>query len=111
MTIKELNSLLNFIVLNAGDETKEITKTYCCDLLSFVMGKAPAGCAWITVMGNVNSIAVATLADISCIILADSVELDKPALSKAEQHNITVLQSDAPIFETALAVHNAITNA
>ena len=46
------------------------------------MGKAPAGCAWITVMGNVNSIAVATLADISCIILADSVELDKPVYQK-----------------------------
>lgn len=111
MTTKELNSLLKFKVLNAGDETNEVTKTYCCDLLSFVMGKAPAGCAWITVMGNMNSIAVATLADISCIILADSAELDEQALAKAVQHNITVLKSDAPIFETALAVHNAITNA
>ncbi len=111
MTVKELNSLSKYTVINTGDEDKEISKVYCCDLLSFVMGKAPAGCAWITVMGNVNTIAVATLADISCIILADSVQLDDNAKEKAKQNNVTVLKSDEPIFETALAVNTAINNA
>lgn len=111
MTVKELNALNKYTVINAGDEEKDISKVYCCDLLSFVMGKAPAGCAWITVMGNVNTIAVATLADISCIILADSVQLDDTAKEKAIQNNIAVLRSDMPIFETALAVHSAIENA
>ena len=111
MTVKELNSLNKYTVINAGDEDKEISKVYCCDLLSFVMGKAPAGCAWITVMGNVNTIAVATLADISCIILADSVQLDDTAKEKAKQNNVTVLKSDEPIFETALAVNTALNNA
>ncbi len=32
----------------------------CGDLLSWVMGRAGSGSAWITVMGNVNAVAVAS---------------------------------------------------
>ena len=46
---------------------------FCCDLLSVAMGKAPAGCAWVTVMGNMNTLAVATLADAACGIAASSL--------------------------------------
>ena len=53
---------------------------YCCDLLSIVMGRAPADGLWVTVMGNLNSIAVAVLTDSACILLAEGMALDGDVL-------------------------------
>lgn len=110
MTVNELISKCGLEVLNMGDENAEISGVYCCDLLSVVMGKAFKGCAWVTVMGNINSVAVATLADVSCIILSDTASIDEHTLHKANQQEVTVLKSSMPIFETALAVHEACKN-
>ena len=64
MTVRELADTGNYQVINLGDGERKIGKVFCCDLLSIAMGRAPADCAWVTVMGNVNTIAVATLADV-----------------------------------------------
>ena len=59
MTVKDLIDKNWYKVINEGDETdREIGKVFCCDLLSIAMGKAPADCAWVTVMGNINTLAV-----------------------------------------------------
>lgn len=109
MNVQDLINRSCFNVISEGEDLmKEITKPFCCDLLSIAMSKAPAGSAWVTVMGNVNTLAVATLADISCIILAEGTMLDQVALEKAKIQKITVLSSDLPIFNTALTVHNLI---
>ncbi|MBR6607174.1 MAG: hypothetical protein IKK98_00700, partial [Oscillospiraceae bacterium] len=64
VSMAKIAETCGFAVLAGADSLeKEADKVFCCDLLSFVMGRAPADCAWITVMGNVNSIAVAVLAD------------------------------------------------
>lgn len=110
MTISKMNSICNFSVINEGNCEEIVNQVYCCDLLSIAMGQAPKSSAWITVMGNVNSIAVATLTEISCIILASNVELDDKALSKAQDKGVCVLRSSLPVFETALKVYEAITN-
>lgn len=68
------------------------------------MGRAPAGCAWVTVMGNLNTLAVAALADAACVILAEGAMLDEAAVKKAALQGITVLRTEEPVFETALAV-------
>ena len=39
---------------------REIERVFCCDLLSVAMARAPEGCAWVTVIGNANAVAVAT---------------------------------------------------
>ena len=77
MTVQDLVNRELFRVVNLGDEPeREITKPFCCDLLSIAMGKAPAGCAWVTVMGNMNTLAVATLTEAACVILAEGAALD-----------------------------------
>ena len=35
------------------------------------MGRAQEGDAWFTVMGNVNAVAVAVLADTACLVLTE----------------------------------------
>lgn len=112
MTVQELIDSGLFAVVNQGDGTdREITKPFCCDLLSIAMGRAPAGCAWVTVMGNMNTLAVATLTDAACVIMAEGAALDEIALKKAAQQEITVLRTGQPIFEAALAVNNLLDGA
>lgn len=109
MSPLELAKKLSFNIVNAGSgEERQINGVYCGDLLSMVMGRAQADNAWITVMGNVNTIAVAVLADISCIILSENSALDIDAKTKAEAQDVCVISSGMPTFETAMAVQRAL---
>lgn len=109
MKVNDLILTSGFKVVNEGDNPdREILVPYCCDLLSIAMGKMPADSAWVTVMGNINTLAVATLADASCIILAEGSRLDEPALNKAKEQGITVLMTELPIFEAALIVYQEL---
>lgn len=106
MTVQDIINTKLFQTVNLGSRTDRIiTKPFCCDLLSIAMGKAPAGCAWVTVMANINTLAVAELTDAACIILAEESVLDGPGLKKAEQEGIMVFRTEMSVFEAALSVH------
>ena len=63
MTVEELAQRLELRVAVGGEAlSREVAGGYCGDLLSWVMSRAQSGDVWFTVMGNVNSIAVAMLA-------------------------------------------------
>ena len=104
MTVEELGRALSLETVVAGDGGREVTGGYCGDLLSWVMGRAPAGCVWMTVLGNVNAIAVASLADTAGIILVEDAVLDADAKARAEQQEIAVYGTSLPAFETALKI-------
>ena len=106
MTVQELIDKQIFGVVNLGDSPdRQITVPFCCDLLSIAMGRAPAGCAWVTVMANMNTLAVAALTDTACVILAEGAVLDDAARKKALDQEITVLSTDMPVLEAALKIH------
>ena len=104
MTVNELKDQLNLKVLVEDDLGREVTDCYVGDLLSWVMGRAPADSAWLTVMGNINSIAVATLADVSCIILVENAALDDNARQKAEMHGVNILTTEENSYRLAVAL-------
>ena len=79
MTVKTLCDELGWTVLTEGDLSREITGCYCGDLLSWVMSKAQDGDCWLTVMGNINAVAVAVLTDCACIVLTENAALDDEA--------------------------------
>jgi hypothetical protein len=109
MTVQDLIDKNIFKVIHAGDKLdRVITKPFCCDLLSIAMGKAPVDSAWVTVMGNINTLAVAALTDIACIILAEGAVLDDAALNKAKLQDITVLCTEKPIFDASLMVYELL---
>ena len=105
MKLQTILDLPECKVLVKGNPDREISKVFCCDLLSIAMGRAPADCAWVTVMGNMNTLAVASLADVSCVVLAEGKALDEASVRKAEEQGISVLASERPIFETALEIY------
>ncbi len=104
LTVDKLREALGLECLCPGDPEWEVRGGYCGDLLSWVMGRASAFDAWITVMGNVNAVAVAVLADVSCIILADSSALDDDARARAEQQGVAVLRSEKNQYELCCAL-------
>ena len=109
MTIKELIDSGLFKTINVGDGTdRNISGLFCCDLLSIAMSKAPEDSVWVTVMGNINTLAVAALCDVGCIVLAEGVSLDEAAQAKAVQQHISVLRTEQPIFDAALCVYEKL---
>lgn len=99
MTVYSIIKKMSLEVLNLSDGEKTITGGYTGDLLSWVMGRASCGNAWITIMSNINVIAVASLLDFSCIILAENVEIDPTIVSLAEEKKINLLRSKKNSFE------------
>ena len=60
MNVHGLIEKLDFEIINEGSNIdEEVTSVECCDLLSVAMGNLPSGCAWVTVMSNINTLAVA----------------------------------------------------
>ncbi len=110
MTVQDLTDSNIFTPLNIADGSREITKVFCCDLLSVAMSKAPAGGCWVTVMGNINTLAVASLTDCACVILAEGTLLDEAVIEKAKQQDITLFKTEMPIFEAGIKVYNMLDN-
>ena len=108
MTVEELSRALSLETFVAGDSGREATGGYCGDLLSWVMGRAPSGCVWLTVMGNVNAVAVAVLADVACILLTEGSPLDEAAQIRAEAQGVAVLRSPRPAYELAVEIHHLL---
>jgi|SRR5690554_1951796 len=74
---------------------------YVSDLLSDVMGNAKENQVWITIMRHLNSVAVASLVNIPCIVFAKGIKPDKDVISKAETENICLITTTLPSFEVA----------
>ena len=104
MTVKTLCDELGWTVLTEGDLSREITGCYCGDLLSWVMSKAQDGDCWLTVMGNINAVAVAVLTDCACIVLTENATLDDEAKARAEQQDVTILTTELNAYQAAIAL-------
>lgn len=102
MTVQGLIDAIPLSVFHLDDPDRPVEGGYCGDLLSWVMGRAPAGGAWLTIMSNVNVAAVAALSDTACVVLAEGVIPDPPLLDKARAQGITLLGTELSVFDCAV---------
>ncbi len=111
MTVQQLIDHCKFDIICDGDglDSAITPDIYCCDLLSYAMVRAPQDGVWVTVMGNRNVVAVASLTDTACVIIADGSVPDEDALSAAREQGVVLLKSGLPVFETAKLVEQALT--
>lgn len=108
MKVSELVKALDLtVVTDKNFADREVKGCYAGDLLSWVMGRAEQDSAWITIMSNVNIVAVAALVDMACIILAEGVAVDDEVIKKADSQGIIILATDKNCYETAIAIHKA----
>lgn len=97
-----------FKIICMPSPDKEVAGAYIGDLLSWVMGKCEQGNVWITIMSNINTIAVATLADASCILLAENVMPDENALAAAKQKGVNILSTPLSAYDAAIRIKELI---
>ena len=102
MTVRELVDTLNLSIVSEGDLCRNINGCYIGDLLSWVMSNAQSDNVWLTIMSNINIVAVATLTDVSCIILCENVSPDEECLKKAQLQEINILKTDMSTYDLAV---------
>lgn len=109
MTIYDLAQACGWKLLAGEDGTdNQVDGCYVGDLLSWVMGRAQSGNVWLTVMGNLNAIAVAALADTSGIVLCEDAALDQDAKKRADMQGIPVFSCQENLYQTAIKVHEQL---
>lgn len=109
MKVSELIEKLNMTLLTKPDfSDRDVEGCYIGDLLSWVMGKAQSGDAWITIMNNINIVAVASLTDCACIILCEGVAADEAVINKANSEGIIILKSEDDAYSLAVKLGGEI---
>ena len=100
MTVNEVADILGASILTKEADTgRDVKEGYTCDLLSWVMAHGREGMAWITVQTHMNVIAVASLHDMSCVIIPESIRMEDDVVEKADEEGICVLSSALTAFD------------
>lgn len=107
MTVNDLLTC-GFKPIAIADGDRVIDGVYIGDLLSWVMGRAQADNAWITIMSNINILAVASLADTACIILAEGVEVSEEVIKTALAKGVNIVSSGSPAYEIACELYEKL---
>ncbi|MDR0448716.1 MAG: hypothetical protein LBH07_08620 [Treponema sp.] len=109
MTIREAAAMLGAEILQDDFEDARLTGAYCSDLLSDVMANAKEGGALITIQAHKNTVAVATLVNISVIVLCNNRPLqDEEMLGAAKDEGIAVLRTKENQFTVSGKLYAAL---
>jgi hypothetical protein len=98
MTIREAAAALGAQILHDEFEDSEISGAYTSDLLSDVMAHARSGGALITIQAHKNTVAVATLVNITVIIICNTRPIPEEMLAAAREESIAVLLANENQF-------------
>lgn len=110
MTVSDFQSKYNLDILALPDPEREITGAYTGDLLSWVMGRAKPDQAWVTIMTNINVLAVASLIDLSVVICCESSRPEQDVIDAANAKGINMLLAREPAYEICVALSNALSS-
>ncbi len=113
MTLQEMIGQLNLKEFNIDDASRgaPVRSAYCGDLLSDVMAHVQPDSVWFTIQGHLNSIAVAQLKDVLCIVLVNGNQPDAQALEKARAQKINICGSDGTSADLCMKLAGKIDDA
>ncbi len=100
MKVKEIIEKLSLEV-KAGDNRldTEITGGYASDLLSDVLANSEEGNIWITLQIHQNIVAIASMKELSGIVIINGRVPEEVTIKKANKENIPIMVSTMPAFE------------
>ena len=109
MTIREAAALLEAEIIQNDFEDLPLTGAYTSDLLSDVMAHAKEGGALITIQAHKNTVAVATLVNITVIVICNNRPVqDNDMLQSAKDEGIAVIRTKKNQFTVSGILYNAI---
>ena len=102
MIVKNLPDILPVNIETTGmDLQRPVTGVYCGDLLSLVMANAREGNIWITIQNHINVIAVASLVEISAIIVVEGITVTPDVIEKAREEEIAIFTTKKTAYDIA----------
>jgi predicted transcriptional regulator len=111
MKVSELVEELNLQVFSGRNGLdREITGGYVSDLLSDVMGNSSEGEVWITLQTHRNVVAIASLKELSCILLVSSLVPEENSLEHSNEEGIPMLGTSLSTFEIAGLLYQKLRN-
>ncbi len=95
MKVSELlyDSRFRLLSTAVDTESKEVSGLYVGDLLSFVMSKAKQNEVWLTVQTHPNIIAIASLLELSAIVVVEGVEVPQETIELANEKGVVLIVS------------------
>ncbi len=100
MKVSDMVEALDLQVFSGEDGLgNEVTSGYTSDLLSDVMGNISENATWITLQTHKNVIAIASLRDISAVILVKGLQPEEATVIQSKLENIPLLGSKLQAFE------------
>lgn len=100
MTVKEIAEKLGLKVCSgAAGLNREIKGGYTSDLLSDVMGNAGESNIWITLQTHKNIMAIASLKELSAIVLVKGFLPEEDTIAESESEGIPILSTSRQTFE------------
>jgi len=93
VNIREIAAALGAEISQDEFENVDVSGAYTSDLLSDVMANAKDGGALVTIQAHKNTVAVATLVNISVIVICNSRPLPDDMLEAAKDEGIAVIRT------------------
>lgn len=101
MMLMEIVQKLGLTPKVDGIGDRAVTSGYCSDLLSDVLKNAKTGCIWVTNQKHQNCVAVASLLDLSGVIITGGIEPDADTLEKAVAEQVPLYTTAESAFDVA----------
>ena len=104
MKVRELVEKLNLKVL-CGESglDRDIDGCYVSDLLSDVMGNV-----WVTLQTHKNVMAIASLKELSCVILVKGLTASEDTVEQSNEEGIPFLSTEMQTYETVGKIYQLL---
>jgi serine kinase of HPr protein (carbohydrate metabolism regulator) len=96
MDLQTIIETLNLTLLTEERDFSHvhIDSAYMSDLLSCVMTGAKPHSIWVTLIANINIVAVASLLEISAIVITENAQPNQETIERANMEGIVLLSTD-----------------
>ncbi len=101
MKISTIQSLKDFVCIQAEYEDTEVVDGYTSDLLSDVIAHAAEGSVLITIQAHKNTVAVSSLVGVVAILVCNNRPVLDDMLVAAQNEGIAIFRTSKNQFETS----------
>lgn len=106
MRVIEIIDKINGKIVTTKENDCEFTDVYAGDLLSHVMAHAKENNLFLTIMANMNAIAVASLLELPVIVFAEGVKPTQDMIAKADEENIILIETTLNVVEVIKKIYS-----
>ena len=109
MKLSEIVDKLALTVLTGEtDLDRDVTGVYSGDLISDVMSNSREGQLWVTLQAHPNVVAVASLRELSGVVIVNQRTPTEETIAKAEQEGLSIMGTDLPAYEICGRLYNLL---